>query len=124
MMPDDLGDDEVQELLGERGIQIGIVCEFAQPRDLLGLPIGIGGRQIVLSLELTDLLGAPESLSQHVHEGRVDIVDTRANLLELRECVVGLCHSRGVYGAYDGADFGLTDRHGYDRALLPCNTPP
>ena len=37
-----LGDYEVQELLGELWIKLGILGQRAQSRNLLGLPCGIG----------------------------------------------------------------------------------
>lgn len=91
-MPDDLADDEVQELLRERRVEVGVVREFAQARDLAGLTVGIGRWQVVVGFQPADTFGALEALGEEVYEGGIDIVDARANLLELSEGVVGLRH--------------------------------
>ena len=58
VVADDLADDEVQKLLREIGIEIGVVGEAPEPGNLLGLARRIGGRQPVGSLEMADGLRA------------------------------------------------------------------
>ena len=43
MVVDDLGDDEVEELLGERGVEVALLGERAQTLDLLLLALRVGG---------------------------------------------------------------------------------
>jgi hypothetical protein len=71
-----LGNNEVQELFGELGIESGIFGERSQPRDLLGLPYRVGRRQAMRRLQLTDLLSDLETLSEEMHKRRVHVVDT------------------------------------------------
>ena len=73
---DDLGDDEVEPLLGEGRIELRLLGDRAQAGDLGALALRIGGRHPVRGLEAADLLGELESLREHVHEGGVDVVDT------------------------------------------------
>ena len=75
MMAYDLGDDEVQELLGELGVKLGVLRQRPQASDLLGLACGVGGRQTVRCLQLTDLLGDLEPLGEEMHQGRIHVVD-------------------------------------------------
>ena len=75
MMAYDLGDDEVQELLGELGVKLGVLRQRPQAGDLLGLARGVGGRQTVRCLQLTDLLGDLEPLGEEMHQGRIHVVD-------------------------------------------------
>src|SRR5690606_21737488 len=78
VVADHLGDDEVQELLGEGRVEPGVLGEVAQPGDLAGLAGRVGGRQPVLRLEAADLLGALEAFGEHVDDGGVDVVDAVA----------------------------------------------
>lgn len=75
MMPDDFLDDEVQELLGEIRIQIGILGEVSKAFNLVFFARRIGRRQLVLGLEHANRLGAAEAFGQHVDERGIDIVD-------------------------------------------------
>jgi hypothetical protein len=59
-----LGNDEIEELLGELGIKPGLLGKGSQSLDLLGLSQRIGRRQAMRGLELAHLLGDFESLSQ------------------------------------------------------------
>jgi octaprenyl-diphosphate synthase len=43
----DFSDDEVQKLLGEFGVEIGLGRQFLQPRDLFGFAGRVGGGQVV-----------------------------------------------------------------------------
>ncbi|CAM5241411.1 hypothetical protein SANTM175S_09681 [Streptomyces antimycoticus] len=75
LVPDDLGDDEVEQLLGEAGVELGALGELPQPDDLARLTGRVGRRQPVGGLEVADLLGAFEALGEHMDHGRVDVVD-------------------------------------------------
>ncbi len=79
MMANDLGDDEVQELLGKGRIKVGFFRERPQPRDLRGFTSGISWRKLVLSLQMTHPLGCLEPFSQQIDQGRVDVVDAAPN---------------------------------------------
>ena len=74
---DHLGDDEVEPLLGERGVELRVFGERAQPRDLVRSRSGSDGRQAVLGLQHADLLGELEALGEQVHERGVDVVDAQ-----------------------------------------------
>src|SRR5687767_1276601 len=68
---DDLFDHEVEELLGERRVESGLVGEGAQTRDLGLLARGVRRRHTSKRLELTHLLGALETLREQVHQGSI-----------------------------------------------------
>src|SRR6478609_11216676 len=70
---DDLGDDEVQERLGEHRVEAGAVGERPQPSDLPLLAQRVGGGQVLLGLEPADLLGALEALRQEMDERCIDV---------------------------------------------------
>src|SRR5690606_2104878 len=61
---DHLGDDEVEELLREDGVEAGLVGEGAQAGDLAVLTGRIRRRKAVLGLEATNLLRALEPLGE------------------------------------------------------------
>src|SRR5438309_10516954 len=75
MMANDFLDDEVEELLREIRIQLGVLRQLAQPRDLGGFPRRISGRKVMGCLELAHCLSALEPFRQHMDQRRVDIVD-------------------------------------------------
>ena len=75
MVVDDLGDDEAEPLLGEGRIEVGLLGEGPQARDLGALAIGIRGREPGRRLQSPDLLGELESFGEQMHEGRIDVVD-------------------------------------------------
>lgn len=81
---DDLGNDEVEDLLREDRVQPRGSGEASQPGQLLLLAAGIGGRQAEICLEMTDPLGAPEAFGQQVDQGGVEVVDARAQGGEFR----------------------------------------
>ena len=98
VVPNDFFDDEGQELLGELRIEIGVDGELAKPLDLPLLACRVCGREVVRSLQPADLLGVLEPLGEHVNQCGIDVVDARANLLELGPgCVVGV-HGPRFYG--------------------------
>jgi hypothetical protein len=43
VVTDDFANDEVQEILGEFGVEIGLAASRLQPFDLRGLARGVGG---------------------------------------------------------------------------------
>ncbi len=83
MVVDHLGNDEPQELLGEHRVEPSLLGQRAQPFDLALLTLEIGGRQPDRGLVPTDLLGDLEAFGQQVHQGSVDVVDTRSELGQL-----------------------------------------
>src|SRR4051812_42454688 len=72
---DDLGDDEVQELLREGGVEMTLLGETAKPLDLLLLPLRVGRRETVCGFQRSDLLRELEPFREQVHESCVDVVD-------------------------------------------------
>lgn len=50
VVADDLGDDEVEELLGEGGVEFGVLGELAQAGDLAGFAARVGGGSWCLAL--------------------------------------------------------------------------
>ena len=83
-MADNFLDDEIEKFLRKVRIEMGIVGETAQPRDLLRLACRIGRGQTMRRLVLTHRLGAFEPLGQEMNERRIDIVDAFAQALKLR----------------------------------------
>ena len=78
MMANDLIDDEAQELLGEIRVQLGILRQLPQPRDLIGFPVWIGRGKGSVRLILTDSFGDLEALGQHEDKRGINIVDAVA----------------------------------------------
>lgn len=78
VVADHFADDEVEELLGEGGVEFGALGELAQAGDLVGFAGGVGRGQGVFGLEVADLLGAFEAFGEHVDDGGVDVVDAVA----------------------------------------------
>jgi len=78
-----LGDHEVEEFLGELGVELGIFGQRPQSRNLLGFSSGIGGRQIVRGFQLTDLLSDLEALGEKMHECRIHVVDAHPQPVQL-----------------------------------------
>src|SRR5450830_1648607 len=90
VVADDLFDDEGQELLGEHRVEVRLVGELAQPRDLPRLSPEVRRRQPSRGLEHADLLRRLEPLRQQVDECRVDVVDAAPQAHELgRQAVLG-----------------------------------
>ncbi len=85
MVPDDLGDDEVEKGGRELGVELRLLGELAQPRDLAGFAGGVGGWHAVRGLEAADPLRALETLGEEVHERGIEVVDAGAQLFELFE---------------------------------------
>src|SRR3954468_2173384 len=69
---DHLGDHEAEPLLGERGVEMGVLGEGTQALHLLPLPVGISRRQAVRRLELAHALSELEPLGEQVGERGVD----------------------------------------------------
>lgn len=77
-MMDHFSNDEVQELLGEDGIQSSAGCQGAKSLDLAFFSPRICWWQPVLGLEHADSLRAFETLGEQVHQRSIDIVDRPA----------------------------------------------
>ena len=78
VVPDDLFDDEGQELLGEDRVEVRLVRQLPQARDLLHLAARVRRRHPAGGLEHADLLGRLEALGQQVDQRGVDVVDAAA----------------------------------------------
>lgn len=76
----DFSDDEVQELLGEFGVQIGLARQSFEPRDLGCLSGGIAWRKVVCGLEFPHGLRVFEPLAQCIDEDGIKAVDAAAVL--------------------------------------------
>lgn len=57
MVADDLGDDEIQELLRKSRVELRLGREIAQAADLRQFPVRVSGRQLIPGLEHADPLG-------------------------------------------------------------------
>jgi hypothetical protein len=75
MMADHFVDNEAQEFFREHRVEVRVRRELAQPRDLAFFAAGVGGGQGVFGLETAHRLRDLESLGEHEHQRRVDIVD-------------------------------------------------
>src|SRR5699024_2403805 len=64
VVPDDLGDDEAQEGLGEDRVEARLIGQGAQTPDLVLLAGRIGRGQAVGGLEDPDALGVPDPVGQ------------------------------------------------------------
>jgi hypothetical protein len=96
VVADDLGDDEVEELLRERRVEVGLERELLEPRDLPFLTRRVRRREVVLGLQTADALGVLEPNGQHVDERSVDVVDAGTDLVEL--CLGRVGHARHSMG--------------------------
>jgi hypothetical protein len=112
MVPDDLLDDEAEDLLRELRVQPRLDGELAQSPDLFGFPLRVRRRQPVGRFELADLLGAPEALREQMDQRRVEVVDAGAQLgepglrraVEIRHLLSSLAsRSVGRHGSHPGA---------------------
>ena len=89
MVADDLADDEVQELLREGRIQVGIGGKPAQSRYLGHLAARVGRGQVVLRLQVAHPLGGLEPFGEQIHQGGVNVVDAAAHGKQLVHDVLG-----------------------------------
>lgn len=71
----DLSDDEVQEILGEFRVQIGLLRKIFKSCDLFRFAIRIGRGKVVFGFQFADSLGCFEPLSQSVDEDRIEAID-------------------------------------------------
>ncbi len=78
MVPDYLVDDEAQKFLAEFRVQIGILGQLPEPRNLFLFPCRICGGQGDAGLVFANRLRDPKPFRQYVHQRRVDIVDAFA----------------------------------------------
>ena len=91
---------EIEEFLRKIGIELGVLRQFAQARDLGLLPRLVGRRQIVQRFILADRLGAFEALGQQVNKRRIQIVDTVSEAQKLGiGHVANLCRSMPLFAA-------------------------
>jgi hypothetical protein len=68
-------DDEAQEFFGKFRIEIGVLGQPAEARDLALLAARIGRGQLMLRLVRAHRLGHLESFGQHMDQRGIDIVD-------------------------------------------------
>lgn len=78
MVPDHFVDDEAKEFFGKLGIEIGLLRQLSQPRDLARLAVGIGRGQGGSGLVFADCLRDPEPFGEHMDDRGIDIVDALA----------------------------------------------
>lgn len=95
MVVNHFGDDEVEKLLGERGVKLGRFGERSQVRDLHALALGVARGHVVCGLEATNLLRELEALGKQVNECRVNVVDAQPKAREVSLCV---SHSQRLQG--------------------------
>ena len=81
-MSDDFLNNEVQESLGEIGVQVGLFRQVFEPCDLLRLARWIGRGKVVLGLEAAHCLGMFEPLAQRVDKDCIQPVDAGAVALQ------------------------------------------
>ena len=96
MVADHLGDDEVDELLGEFRVEPGIVGKRPQPGDLPLLAGGSAGGIPASAFEAAHRLGC--ALGEQVHERGIDVVDAAAQAGQL----AGASLTRAILGARPG----------------------
>ncbi len=75
MVADHFVDDKAQEFFAEFGVQIGRLGQGPKPSDLALFAVGISRRHGDLRLVFSYRLRNPETLSQHVDEGGINVVD-------------------------------------------------
>ena len=75
---DHFPNDEIEEILGEFGVEIGIQRHALQPLDLLAFAQRIRGREVVFSLKLTHGLRVFETFGQCVDQDRVKPINRLA----------------------------------------------
>jgi hypothetical protein len=92
----DLADDELHQIFNKGLIDPGAIGNFFHSRELALFPLFVRRRQIMLSLQHTNLVGAAEALSQDMDESRVDIVNRLPIGCELR-CYIDLFHAITFY---------------------------
>ena len=78
----DLSDDEIQEILGEFRIQIGLFRKIFETCDLFRFARGIGRGKVVGGFELANRLRVFEALAQRIDEDRIQAVDAFTVLFE------------------------------------------
>ena len=78
----DLSNDEIQEILGEFRVQIGLLRKIFKTCDLFRFAIRIGRGKVVCGLEPAHRLGVLEPLAQGVNEDCVQPVDAVAVFLQ------------------------------------------
>jgi hypothetical protein len=83
MMPNDFANDKGKKFFRKLWIKFSGRRKVAETRDLLRLSVGVRRRQVVSSLQNSNLLGTPEALRQHVDDRGIDIVDTVSYVLKL-----------------------------------------
>ena len=79
------GDHEVEPLLGEGGVEIGVFSESAKAGDLASFACGIRGGEVVRGLKTADLLSKFETLGQKVNQRGIYVVNALADAREFRQ---------------------------------------
>ena len=78
----DFSDDEIQEILGEFRVQIGLMGQFFKPCNLRRFAVGIGRGKVMFGLELTYGLSVLEAFPKRIHKDRIQTVDAFAVLFQ------------------------------------------
>lgn len=84
MVVDDFLNDEVQESLGEFGIEIGLFRQVFETCDLMRFAGRIGRGKVVFGLEAANRLRVLEPLAQSIDEDGIKPVDALAMIFEQR----------------------------------------
>lgn len=82
MVLDDLSNDEIQEILGKLGVQIGPFCKIFEPGNLMRFAVRIGRGKVVGGFELAHRLGVFKPLAQSVDEDRIKAINAFTVLFE------------------------------------------
>ena len=100
MVLDDFLNNEIQEFLGKRRVQIGLCCKCCEPRNLRCFARRVGRRKVVFSLKHPYRLGMLEAFPERVDEDRVEAVNAFAVPCK-KGCGAGFirCHMCGTFGA-------------------------
>jgi hypothetical protein len=78
MMPDDLVDNEAQELLGEIGVEFRIAGQLAEPFDLTVFTRRVCRRKVRFGLIFSNCLRDLEAFGEHEYQCSIDIIDAVA----------------------------------------------
>ncbi len=90
MMADHFIDDEAQEFFSKIGIEVCVLGEFTQTRDLPFFATRISGRKPRLRLVAAHCLRHLKPLGEHKHQCGINVVDTFPIMLQLRIGHAGL----------------------------------
>ena len=94
---DHFANDEVQELLGKFGVEIGLKCHALKPFNLLAFAQRIRRGQNVFCLELTYSLGVFEPLGQRIDKHRIQPINAVAVVFQKLSSDFGMFISQRAF---------------------------